>query len=79
MCNAAACHAAKRKLLLKPVIIPQKAAFSSTIANCQHIWTYITDNGMRGVACDFNTPHEISAGLASFCVVCHAVGCVTCV
>lgn len=80
LCIAASqAAAAKRKLLLTPIIIPEKPAFSSPIANCEHIWAWISDNEIRGTMCDFAMPiHDIQTGLANFCINCHAIGCLTC-
>ncbi len=72
--------AAKRKALLHPLIIEKKAAFSSTMANCEHKWSWISDDQIHGVVCDFGLPiHDVQSGLASFCGICHAVGCLTCI
>lgn len=74
--NAAA---AKRRLLLNPIVIPWKPAFSNDIANCEHKWRWISDDGIMKVACDFGLPvHEIQTGLASYCQFCFAVSCLDC-
>lgn len=71
--------ALKRESLLNPLIIPKKPAFSSPITNCEHTWSWVSDNTIRNVMCDFGMPiHDIQTGLANYCIDCHAIGCLTC-
>jgi hypothetical protein len=81
ICAAASqAAAAKRAALLSPLEIPKRPPFSSTITNCEHKWSWISDNQIIGVSCDFSWPiHDIQTGLANYCINCHAVGCLTCV